>query len=842
MKLDADNPMLTAFALGELDEPERAEIEAQLAHDEAARKLVDEIRASAVLVTEELKTERAAGLSEKQQAAIFARHSAPAAAAKKSSFWKPLAAAAMLLFTIGIVGMMTTHRESAPDRRYAMSPPSNIAQATVESAKAGDHFETFNPNGPASGGGGSQSNLNGFQRFTESTTSPQPSNANKATLGYAMEKAPAAYDAKGHDEFIIKNNGTIYKNESTDSVKSSDLDRETGIKVPPAERPAPSVTAPVAVTRPPEAETKNSFTPGANYYIKKKEHDFADYQKLEPAVRPVTGAVSVDLSKSELEKLKREIAELKAKEHAATGDKKETTDRIVDSHYGPVAQPDHNGFKKRPDHEAYNFETNNIVVPNPQPATPGTETYTAIAESGFKRVIDEPLSTFSIDVDTASYANVRRFLNQGQMPPRDAVRIEEMLNYFPYNYGQPQGDDPFAIHVEVAQCPWNTAHRLARVGIKGREFAENKRPAGNYVFLIDVSGSMDEPKKQPLVQAGLSMLVDKLGENDRVGIVTYAGEAAVSLSSTPCSDKRYIKGVINSLHSAGSTNGGDGIQRAYKMATENFIKGGINRVILCTDGDFNVGVTNPADLVKLIEAQAKTGVFLSVLGFGMGDLKDATMQKLADKGNGNYAYIDSLDEVRKVLVDQMTATLATIAKDVKIQVEFNPAIAGAYRLIGYEKRLLNKQDFNNDKIDAGEVGAGHQVTALYEIVPASALESEPGVDPLVYQKNSPKPAVGVSGDLLTLKIRYKQLDGDTSKLIKGAVADNGASYAQASKDFKFAAAVAAFGMLLRESPYRGNTSFDAVLELADEARGKDEGGYRREFLGLVEKAKAMLKR
>jgi Ca-activated chloride channel family protein len=835
MKLDADNPMLTAYALGELDEPQRAEIEAQLEQDEAARKLVDEIRASAVLVSQELKSERTTGLDDAAHAKIFARHSAPAA--KKFVYWKPMLAAAALLFVVCTVALTTVqHRESAksvaitaPNQSFVQSTPAavkatgrltpklpeepTVPSDVLEKGKLGDHFETINPDQkkPQSeselqdsigvGGAGTIGTGGGANAGTGTFGNPKKKGM---TLGYAMSEAPAAYDKTERDEFMVKHSGTIYQGE-----KKSALDNPQG----PAKTPATE-------------------------------------EKIEFERR----------MKEEVERLKNDPEYAKAIEHFQPASK---VDKIVDSRYGPNAaggdngkvvttggfyvengyRIEKNGFKKSPSDVPERTEPGYIAPLNPQPAPAPGESYPALVETGFKRVTDEPLSTFSIDVDTASYANVRRFLGQGQLPPRDAVRIEEMLNYFSYNYGQPQGDDPFAIHVEVAQCPWNTAHRLARVGIKGREFAENKRPAGNYVFLIDVSGSMDEPKKRPLVQAGLNMLVDKLGENDRVGIVTYAGEAAVSLPSTACSEKQRIKDVINGLRAAGSTNGGDGIQRAYRMATENFMKGGINRVILCTDGDFNVGVTNQNDLVNLIEAQAKSGVFLSVLGFGMGNLKDATMQKLADKGNGNYAYIDSLDEVRKVLVDQMMATLATIAKDVKIQVEFNPAKAGAYRLIGYEKRLLNKQDFNNDKVDAGEVGAGHQVTALYEIVPAGALESEPGVDALIYQKNpETKPAAGANNDLLTLKIRYKPHDGDTSKLIKGAVADSGGSYSQASKDFKFAAAVAAFGMLLRESPYRGNTSLDAVLELADEARGKDEGGYRREFLSLVEKAKALMKR
>jgi Ca-activated chloride channel family protein len=480
---------------------------------------------------------------------------------------------------------------------------------------------------------------------------------------------------------------------------------------------------------------------------------------------------------------------------------------------------------------------------------PGTESYAAIGDNPFTAVVDQPLSTFSIDVDTASYSNVRRFINQGQLPPPDAVRIEEMLNYFPYQYETPKPDDkePFKAAVEVAGCPWNSAHRLARVAIKGKEIAHDKRPVSNLVFLIDVSGSMNEPRKLPLVKEGLKLLVNELTENDRISIVVYAGNAGLVLPST-CADpksKDTILAAIDNLSAGGSTNGGQGIELAYHLATDNFIKGGTNRVLLATDGDWNVGITDQTSLTHLIEDKAKSGVFLSVLGFGFGNLKDSTMEKLADKGNGHYAYIDDLKEARKVLVEEMSGTLVTIAKDVKIQIEFNPAKVASYRLIGYENRMLRKEDFNNDKIDAGEIGAGHCVTALYEIAPATGQTkapttrpaASPEIDPLKYQKheliNSP--------ELLTLKLRYKQPDGDTSKLIQTAVTDGGLSYGKASVDFKFAAAVAEYGMILRNSPNKGSASLDAVLELADEGKGKDEKGYRAGFVELARKTKALVK-
>ncbi|HEX5221134.1 MAG TPA: von Willebrand factor type A domain-containing protein [Verrucomicrobiae bacterium] len=468
-----------------------------------------------------------------------------------------------------------------------------------------------------------------------------------------------------------------------------------------------------------------------------------------------------------------------------------------------------------------------------------TESYSPIADNGFLAVPDNPLSTFSIDVDTASYSMVRRFLNQRQLPPRDAVRIEEMVNYFPYNYRRPTDRRPFAANVEIASCPWNEKHRLVRIGLKGREVANDKRPPGNLVFLVDVSGSMQARNKLPLVKQSLRLLVQQLTESDRVSLVVYAGKAGEVLPSTSGNDKRRILDALDRLEAGGSTHGSQGIQLAYRIATENFIPGGVNRVILCTDGDFNVGVTSPGELLRLIEDKAKSGVLLTVLGFGMGNYKDSTVEMLADKGNGNYAYIDTIAEGQKVLVDQMSGTLVTIAKDVKIQVEFNPAQASAYRLVGYENRLLNKEDFNNDQKDAGDIGAGHTVTALYEVVPVGVSPDAPGVDPLKYQRPMPLSRAAESDELLTLKLRYKEPDGETSKLMTAAVTDAGRRYAQASQDFKFASAVAAFGMVLRDSPYKGTASFDSVWELAREGQGRDAEGYREEFLKLVESAKAI---
>jgi Ca-activated chloride channel homolog len=467
-----------------------------------------------------------------------------------------------------------------------------------------------------------------------------------------------------------------------------------------------------------------------------------------------------------------------------------------------------------------------------------TEAYDRITENAFKFVTHHPLSTFSIDVDTASYSNVRRFLNQGQMPPKDAVRIEELVNYFSYDYPQPKGDQPFSVNAEMAECPWNADHYLARIGLKGKTMPSDERPAANLVFLLDVSGSMNAPNKLPLLRQAFKLLVNQLGPKDRVAMVVYAGASGLVLDSTSCDRNGEILAALDRLSAGGSTNGGAGIELAYKTAEANFIKGGLNRVILATDGDFNVGTTNQGDLTRMIEEKAKSGVFLTVLGFGMGNYKDSTLEKLADKGNGNYAYIDTFKEARKVFSDQINSTLVTIAKDVKIQIEFNPSKVKAYRLIGYENRLLANEDFNDDKKDAGEIGAGHTVTALYQIVPAGAElgVEDASVDPLKYQEAPTLTGAAAGSDLMTVKLRYKKPDGDTSKLIEMAVAAAVPSFGDASQDFKFASSVAGFGMLLRDSKFKGNAGYDGILEIADGAKGSDKFGYRAEFVSMIRTA------
>ncbi|MEZ4525940.1 MAG: VWA domain-containing protein [Desulfobacterales bacterium] len=475
-------------------------------------------------------------------------------------------------------------------------------------------------------------------------------------------------------------------------------------------------------------------------------------------------------------------------------------------------------------------------MPAPAPQVFNTEQYDHIQEIGFKSPIHDPLSTFSIDVDTASYANVRRFLNENRMPPEDAVRIEEMINYFSYDYPEPDGKEPFSLTLESASCPWKPEHRLVHVGIKGKDIPMEQIPPMNLVFLLDVSGSMNSPDKLPLLKKAFQLLTDQLRAKDRVAIVVYAGAAGLVLDSTSGNEKKTILEAIGRLESGGSTAGAQGIQQAYDVAKKNFIRNGNNRVILATDGDFNVGVSSDGELVRLIEEKRNEGIFLTVLGFGTGNLKDSRMEKLADKGNGNYAYIDSLLEAKKVLVKEMGGTLFTIAKDVKIQVEFNPAKVKAYRLVGYENRMLNKEDFNDDRKDAGELGAGHTVTALYEIIPAGSKESVPGVDDLKYQTTQIKSG---SAEMLTLKLRYKLPGEDQSRLRTRALTDSGPSFEKASENLRFSSSVAGFGMLLRKSEFKGSMNYGEVIRIAKNARGKDENGYRAEFIRLVEQAEML---
>lgn len=469
-----------------------------------------------------------------------------------------------------------------------------------------------------------------------------------------------------------------------------------------------------------------------------------------------------------------------------------------------------------------------------------TEDYDKIENADWTRVSDQPLSTFSVDVDTASYSNMRRFLNNGSLPPVDSVRIEEFVNYFDYDYEGPTNKHPFAVNFEQSVSPWNSKYKLVRIGVKGKEIKTEERPNSNFVFLLDVSGSMNDPNKLPLLKDAMKLLTRKLTEKDRVSIVVYAGASGLVLPSTPGDQKAKILGALTQLSAGGSTNGGQGIELAYKVAKENFIQGGINRVILATDGDFNIGNTSRGGLLTMIEEKAKSNIFLTVLGLGMGNYKDGTLEQLADKGNGNYAYLDTLNEAKKVLINDMDSTLVTIAKDVKIQVEFNPSKVSAYRLIGYENRKLAAKDFNDDKKDAGEIGAGHTVTAFYEVVPAGVDIDSPSVDALKYQR--PKKVVkGNTDELMTIKLRYKEPEGDKSSKLEFPLKDEKKKFESASRDYQFAASVASFAMILRKDQRIGDMSIQKIIETAKANKGDDPFGYRQEFIENVELARELYK-
>ncbi len=471
-----------------------------------------------------------------------------------------------------------------------------------------------------------------------------------------------------------------------------------------------------------------------------------------------------------------------------------------------------------------------------------TESYNAINENRFREVNQNPLSTFGTDVDAASYSNIRRFINNGQLPPVDAVRIEEMINYFEYEYPQPQNGEPVSINTELSFAPWNPAHQLVKIGLQAKTIEYDQLPASNFVFLIDVSGSMNSANKLPLVKSSICLLVDQLRAKDMVSIVVYAGAAGQILQPTSGENKQTIKDALNKLEAGGSTAGGEGIKLAYTLAGQNFLKDGNNRVILATDGDFNVGVSSDAEMQRLVEEKRKTGIYLTVLGYGMGNYKDSKMETLADKGNGNFAYIDNISEARKTLITEFGGTLFTVAKDVKLQVEFNPAKVSAYRLIGYENRMLNKEDFNNDQKDAGDMGSGHRVTALYEIIPvgvnSSFIES---VDDLKYQKTPQSKPTVHTAELMSIKIRYKAPDKDESRMVSKTVSTQTIAWENTSTDFRFSAAIAGYGMLLRNSEFKQNTDYRSVLNWAESGLGKDKQGYRSEFLSLVRSSGLMAK-
>jgi Ca-activated chloride channel family protein len=914
-----DDPRLTAYALNELDAPDRAAVEAFLATDETARRFVEETRQTATMLSQGLQSVATPTLTAEQRQTIAAAsvagpkslrldyQSGERRARALWARWTLATAACAALAAGGFI--MLRNAQMTASRGVA------ISSASQPNTGAGAQTQSFalpslpaldkihEVRGASMVGGTEQGRQTGkdvtklYSSFADSdaiTLQIRPGETTQTTQQPGQQPPLPAVTFRNLDGVTITGAGMLTLNKSASNQYGEQTSQLAGLKPEPLAqglnvngRGAEAKTlAGINTSNGTTVVTGGSLATGTAANQMMSRGDFsslvAQYRaRGVEGVHVLDGGI-VGQTQTEFEKNASDPKALKVPAEQPAR---------PDSPVAAAALP--HSIEIRKDEPAYRFKEGlrsaqealarndgeaaraaiaqtrgwleqettlsraesdeyKLAIRQVESAIPGTESYAQIHDNPFNTVIDQPLSTFSIDVDTASYANVRRFIDQGQLPPPDAVRIEEMLNYFPYAYEKPAPDskEPFKAAVEVAGCPWNTAHRLARVAIKGKEIAHDKRPVSNLVFLIDVSGSMNEPKKLPLVKEGLKLMVNELTENDRISIVVYAGNAGLVLPST-CADpksKDTILAAIDNLSAGGSTNGGQGIELAYKIATDNFIKGGTNRVLLATDGDWNVGITDQSSLINLIQDKAKSGVFLSVLGFGFGNLKDSTMENLADKGNGHYAYIDGIKEARKVLVEEMSGTLVTIAKDVKIQIEFNPAKVESYRLIGYENRMLRKEDFNNDKVDAGEIGAGHCVTALYELTPATkapapttkpvAAVTQPAeVDPLKYQKHE----IVDSGDMMTLKLRYKQPDGDTSTKIEISAVDKGLSYSKASEDFKFSAAVAQFGMILRNSPHKGTASLAGVIELADEGKGKDEKGYRGEFVEMVKKAKALIK-
>ncbi len=784
MKMDANDPRWTAYALGEIaDEKERAEIEGILAESPEMRRLVEEIRETAGLLREDLRAEPVLPLTQAQHEKIESRAGAGRSWLMRKPVWILAGAAAALLLAFSVIVRHPGRQETAELRQK--SNPVMTAEVK-EPARIQDLSGQLREKAPSSEP--AQSASASMDVKTNERHTPDPAVSKDRNETSVAPQGTGASAEIGRRAEAERAKGEEYKAKA-DAMLAAAVPAPEGQKKQPenviaGELSEERKSLPEALTAAAQTSSAQRQPPGPNAPSQTRVKGLA------------AGVVAGSLMSS--------VGGASAGESMPPRPRRRPWD-------GPPPTPRQRG--------SFN-----------------TETYDYISDNPFLDAAQNPLSTFSIDVDTASYSNVRRFLESGKLPPKDAVRVEELVNYFDYDYKGPKDEKPFAVDFELTEAPWKPEHKLLRIGLKGREISPGKRPAGNLVFLLDVSGSMADENKLPLVKESMRLLVDQLTESDRVAIVVYAGDTSLILPSTSGDQKEKIRRAIDCLRAGGSTNGASGIQLAYKTARENFMKGGTNRVILATDGDFNVGVSNRGDLTRLIEDQTKSGIYLSALGFGMGNYKDATLELLANKGRGNYAYIDTLREAKKVLVEQMNATLITIAKDVKIQVEFNPRRVSSYRLIGYEDRMMPKEDFNDDDKTAGAVGAGHSVTALYELVPAAAAASAPSVDPLKYQKPAQPSASAESNEILTVKIRSKEPEKDKSILSEFAVKDSAEKFSRASQDFKFAAAVAAFGMVLRDSPHKGSSNLESVLEWAKEGRGTDSQGYRQEFIRLVHRA------
>ena len=888
MPYDPDDPRLTAYVLGELHGEDREALETLLASDPDASRALDDLRALARMLSESLAAEPAPGLSPDQKRTIAAQLEEPAmtlpngAAAPKPprAFpWMRLGLAASALIAVGVTwyawrafdrtesGFGLLAFANSADNEEAVS----LDSIGVSSNSAGKSYrDRSGPLDTASSGGAYPGEhlaksarteaAAGFAAVESETMRQARARSFNGTTTLGLASPPARSTSKPASQSMqsmMAGRGLASANGPAPSPPAQELGYLPAAAAPSRSRSVANLAASLGRDQGPLPGLKDQAGQAGNEQrgaapvelgirLKKAEAPLDRLDEGRPEV------ARVENKRAEKEKLLAD-ADAIVREQSLQDDSNESKVEFAFKR-GEVEEQAEQLDALQGAQVGLALPADEPAATEPPQAVDGNR-FTPIVENPYEAVTpSNPFSTFSIDVDTASYAILRRYLESGTFPPADAVRIEEMVNYFDYEYPapSPNSDVPFAVNTEVVRCPWNPETLLMRVGLKGKAIDFEDRKPSNLVFLVDVSGSMDSPDKLPLVKAGLRMLVEQLGENDKIAVVIYAGNSGLALPATHGDQKAVILEALDRLAPGGSTHGSEGINLAYDVAVENFIDGGINRVILATDGDFNVGVTNPDALEQLAAEKAKSGVFLSVLGVGTGNLQDTIMEKIADKGNGNYSYLDSLMEARKVLVEQVGGTLVTIAKDVKIQVDFNPAEVAAFRLVGYENRMLAAEDFNDDTKDAGEIGSGHTVTALYEIVRAGDRPGDlpigPGrpapdaseVSASRYAKDAELTPAADSGELLTVRLRYKSPDGDTSTPIEHAVPDEVKDLGRATTDTKFAAAVAEFGMLLRGSFAARDTSYDAVLELARANLGSDNSGRRAEFVGLVEKARALL--
>ena len=879
MKITTESPELTAYALGELPENERAQVELAVAADPALRAEVEEIRRTVTLLETELANENAVVLSPQQRGRIIAEAVSPivpvAAVPKLKAgiftklreLWQMHQAA----FGAGVVALAAvvvavaywphtvpakniTPVSDADTWRY----PANRAEAKRElvrlkEAAAGEKGPTDNAKPSAAPAPAKELFYAQRQLSTSTTTATKDIPSQKSSDGqlYEADKmakvqtppvssfglAVPSLDAKVDRNVASGRIGGIGGGGGFAGAGGAPVDsyRELPAVQVPAADPNSSMgrrygyianEPSVAVTRPDSIELG-----------RKGEQE-------------VLGVVLEDRSKSPRARnaagkpALQTVAPQASLSPATPNYYRNTDNSLAFGENETRLSAQGLGLPGNPSPTAnYSFSTDLADALAPEGAY-RDERYPSLKANPFQDVRSLPLSTFGLDVDSASYANIRRFIREGVRPPVDAVRVEEMINYFPYSYAVPHDGKPFGVQVEVADCPWNQGHRLVRIAVKAREIDRAERPRANVVFLIDVSGSMEPENKLPLVKRSMHLLLEKLGERDTVGVVTYAGEAKVAMEPTAVTadGRQRLLTAIDALRAGHGTHGSAGIETAYAMATNHFITGGVNRVMLCTDGDFNVGIVSREELLGLITERAKSGVFLSVLGYGMDNYKDSTMEMLADRGNGNYAYVDSFREAQKVLSQQVDSTLVTVAKDVKAQIEFNPERVVSWRQIGYEKRQLAARDFNDDTKDAGEIGAGHAVTILYELIPAAG--HQPGVDPLRYEVASKKVAVDSdrihNSELLFIRLRYKEPEGATSKLIEIPVPDSDVSWERTSADYKFAAAVAGFGEVLKGSANTNGLNWESILKLGEQGLGDDREGYRAEFIDLVRGARKVM--